>query len=960
YMVENLPPVVAKVCGLLNVKDSSLLSFLTDADIDKYCGTLIDKGSLERTVANHGMVPSSNRSVISFASGDDHTIDDIPVISRMLQDGRSVTWFISELSNEARIYQLDAKSCWMLLQGSCTASVRVGLLQYVEDKVGSAKWLSDYSAMSAVGVDYLRSTYSASDDPSTLEDKVASLKQQNNENVFEYLDRLNEAVAQSRLCGLTLSEAQITKYYRQGLKRNLLKTANYHFSNITNAAKLATEVDKFTKLNGGWFQKSADGKSNNNSINNNSNNGGGSADGSKSFFSEAESDYIRKNKICFGFCKNGVCTREGCSFKHLSLQQVRDGFAATNASSTSGTSGDGKTGISATSTDSTKTNSGNIKYCADDTRSNRTLRVPQLLPFSVEVDTGSSCSIITQDLEFLCTHNDLIKLGDLQLSKDALPPFDDQVVDEDVLAPVKDDDFCAMDDGSKKSSDEGDGSKDQVINIVRGTKKANSNIDFTSVPLPDFSCPTFAHCEDEIVKVLYQNGWYRITVHKSSSSSFYFAADISNEAALWMDKLVFEPVSRIHWRWAKASPEARIECTHQIESFIANDKLCRTTDDRNLFCSNFYPVKGRKRHRIVLPLLRLNAALKYLMKFDPIINPQHRMSVAINRMRLSPSLCLLDIVDAYMNIRVLSNLSSKLQILFKGFLYKFQYLIYGQSCAPPTLEYAVQYLEGLCPSPSCGLPPACSFMDDLVKPSHVGSQQANCSTKVGSVSGDNKVDAADDICDSTIKLYAQYNFPLKMEILSDDGMPLTSLGLQLTQSLIVYRRDRFEALQNAKFEVYNTYRKALKLLGALTNDSDYLPLNLLPIKHCLIGLISAWLAHVSGSWDDPLPTPILECLADWWKLVCGSTLPSVRRYVDPGSDFVVYTDASMYMQCYRIYVDGDDPNTVAPLFQEQFVLSTGERSFHINTLELACVWRALSRFQLLRCDTGLEFTGTIT
>ncbi|KAF4717933.1 hypothetical protein FOZ63_033983, partial [Perkinsus olseni] len=179
---ENLPPAVVKVCALLGVKDSTLLRFLPDAEIDKYCSKFVGDGavSLKETLSFRSYVASlrsalaeaattsSDIGAVSFASGDDHAADEVPTMSRMLQivksiqlpndryyegyqDDRSVTWFVSELSNEARLYQLDR--------------------------------------MSGLGVDYLRSTYSASDDPSFLEDRISSLRQKGDENVFHYLDR---------------------------------------------------------------------------------------------------------------------------------------------------------------------------------------------------------------------------------------------------------------------------------------------------------------------------------------------------------------------------------------------------------------------------------------------------------------------------------------------------------------------------------------------------------------------------------------------------------------------------------------------------------------------------------------------------------------------------------------------------------------------------------------------------
>ncbi|KAF4757706.1 hypothetical protein FOZ63_027628, partial [Perkinsus olseni] len=188
---ENLPPAVVKVCALLGVKDSTLLRFLPDAEIDKYCSKFVGHGAAATT--------SSDFGAVSFASGDDHTADEVPTMSRMLQIVKSI-----KLPNE-RCYE-----------------------GYQDDRLG---------------VDYLRSTYSASDDPSFLEDRISSLRQKGDENVFQYLDRLNVVVAQARLCGLNVSEAQVCKYYRQ-----------------VAASKLATELYNFGRLNGTRFQEDRDDK----------------------------------------------------------------------------------------------------------------------------------------------------------------------------------------------------------------------------------------------------------------------------------------------------------------------------------------------------------------------------------------------------------------------------------------------------------------------------------------------------------------------------------------------------------------------------------------------------------------------------------------------------------------------------------------------------------------------------
>ncbi|KAF4739557.1 hypothetical protein FOZ62_021613 [Perkinsus olseni] len=79
---ENLPPAVVKVCALLGVKDSTLLRFLPDAEIDKYCSKFVGDGAAATT--------SSDFGAVSFASGDDHTVDEVPTMSRMLQIVKSI------------------------------------------------------------------------------------------------------------------------------------------------------------------------------------------------------------------------------------------------------------------------------------------------------------------------------------------------------------------------------------------------------------------------------------------------------------------------------------------------------------------------------------------------------------------------------------------------------------------------------------------------------------------------------------------------------------------------------------------------------------------------------------------------------------------------------------------------------------------------------------------------------
>ncbi|KAF4756276.1 hypothetical protein FOZ62_017545 [Perkinsus olseni] len=595
-------------------------------------------------------------------------------------------------------------------------------------------------------------------------------------------------------------------------------------------------------------------------------------------------------------------------------------------------------------------------------------------------DTG--LEVLTTDgllsiSKFLCTADELKCCQSTYRIKEdlLLPPDDNLVCDRDAMGPVDDDND---DTGTIASC--ADNVDPKLLKVNR--LKNRDCINFDSVPLLLPDKPTFAATVDPILHVIYQNEWYRITTHETSTGSHYFAADISLELSQWMDKLSFKAVPRTHWRWLRADTTAKSEGVRQIESFISNGKLCRCNDQFNkLFASNFYAVKGRKRHRVVLPLLRFNAVIKYVMKRFVLTNPQHRMSVAITRMRLAPAMVLMDIADAFMQIHTLKSLSSKLVLWFRGQLWCFAYLIYGGSTAPATLEHCVHFLECICPDPSRDLPlldgtgvktmpPACSFMDDLVKPCSLVVQQQlqreSPTTPLGicEVSGDPTVSLYAKYGfplkvsgDPTVSLYAKYGFPLKVQILRDDDEnKLTSLGLQLTSSSITYRADKYQDLCNIDANTVKSYREGLRVLSCLTNESDVLPLQLLPTKHSLIGLLSAWRCYTLAAWDDEMNDDVRRCVWSWLELVKSSELPKVRRWIDPTADYDLFTDSSKYMQCYRLYYCGDYS---FPVLQEQFVLTRGESSYHINTLELYCVWRALSRLQLVQCDADLKFSGCI-
>ncbi|KAF4686338.1 hypothetical protein FOZ60_005422, partial [Perkinsus olseni] len=138
---ENLRPAVVEVCALLGVKDSTLLRFLPDAEIEQCdCGVVLAAGP--KCVGHPGdaATTSSDFGAVSFASGNDHTADEVPTMSRMLQIVKSI-----KLSNER---------CYEGYQDD-------RLLQYGQQECAPGKWLVDFSGMPGKGVDYLRSTHSA-------------------------------------------------------------------------------------------------------------------------------------------------------------------------------------------------------------------------------------------------------------------------------------------------------------------------------------------------------------------------------------------------------------------------------------------------------------------------------------------------------------------------------------------------------------------------------------------------------------------------------------------------------------------------------------------------------------------------------------------------------------------------------------------------------------------------------
>ncbi|KAF4647417.1 hypothetical protein FOL47_004636, partial [Perkinsus chesapeaki] len=214
----------------------------------------------------------------------------------------------------------------------------------------------------------------------------------------------------------------------------------------------------------------------------------------------------------------------------------------------------------------------------------------------------------------------------------------------------------------------------------------------------------------------------------------------------------------------------------------------------NQYRSNFYGIKGRKRFRAVTPLIQFNTVMRFIQRLFPVHNPQRRMSTVAHRLRTAVSVSLLDICDAYMKTVVGGCLRKRLEIWWNGLVYSFWNLIYGSSIAPFILEYCVQYLEKRLPQPTAGLPYPASFMDDLVRPHKPGS--------VG------------EACEGTIALYAEHSFPLKVDHLIDD-FKTVALGMTMTDKVVTYRVDKFIAVQQLSITRDVSYRRALKILGAI-------------------------------------------------------------------------------------------------------------------------------------------------
>ncbi|KAF4758720.1 hypothetical protein FOZ63_020835, partial [Perkinsus olseni] len=483
---------------------------------------------------------------------------------------------------------------------------------------------------------------------------------------------------------------------------------------------------------------------------------------------------------------------------------------------------------------------------------------------------------------------------------------------------------------------------DDVDEALIGEKKDYAfKVKNADIPIevPDFPTATFAPVKDPLLAIVMESSWYRITLHQSIGGSKYFLCDFSKEYGSWLDSLQVPTVPHCHWRWAKADDKCRRECTQQLDNFIAAKKLVPvSTPSPSRFRSNFYGILGRKRYRVVTPLVQLNHVLRLTLQRHPITNPQRCISVVVHRLRASEMASMLDVKDAFMCLRCGEVMASKLQIFWKhnGFsVYQFMNLIYGSAVAPLSLEYVMAFLEASLPPPSPGLPLPASYMDDIVRPRRVSD---DC-----------------QVCDKSVELYADHGLPLTVDHLESD-VSHVGLGMLINLDFIMYRPDKFEAAVRMVLPPSATYRNGLRILGLITNMPDCLPLHILPLKHTIIGLLSAWRSSDDSPWDSPMPEPLQNVLLKWLELVKGCTLPKVPRRVDMDLPLSVFTDSSKTMQCYRIY-QGDDST---PLFQDQFVLSVAESHNHINVLELSCVWHALSRLQLIMIDTGLFFTSTIT
>ncbi|KAF4752215.1 hypothetical protein FOZ63_026231, partial [Perkinsus olseni] len=266
---------------------------------------------------------------------------------------------------------------------------------------------------------------------------------------------------------------------------------------------------------------------------------------------------------------------------------------------------------------------------------------------------------------------------------------------------------------SQGTSEHHDELKTNTVRPVSKSKKCKDPYDLS--PLTT-SAPGFAAIPQGYthVETVYQNEWCTVGVLADNNNQKTFYIDYSDQLLDIVLKNQPKPVSSSHYKLITAPREDRQDAEQRLDDLIAQNKLIPTPDsDQNNLYSNWYPVRGRKRCRPVVPALKANQILQQAQRSFPIKDRQVKIDRLLNKFRTTKFAIGYDVKDAYRSIRLGGNAQLLSQVIYNGHNYTYVFMCDGHSTNPPVLELCVQrVIEDILNDPDFA-DDLTSYMDDL-------------------------------------------------------------------------------------------------------------------------------------------------------------------------------------------------------------------------------------------------------
>ncbi|KAF4701661.1 hypothetical protein FOZ63_013022 [Perkinsus olseni] len=327
--------------------------------------------------------------------------------------------------------------------------------------------------------------------------------------------------------------------------------------------------------------------------------------------------------------------------------------------------------------------------------------------------------------------------------------------------------------------------------LVRKASPAPYSFDHLGLVSPTFPPAPDGYSVDAVV---YENEWLRIYLLKCHGldDRYEFCVDYSDQLLDTALSHPPRPVQKIHYKLTTAPKEERKEAHDRLIKLIHTKKLVPTAPcDKNTYASNWYPVRGRKKVRPVVPELRANAVLQMVCKRWPIVDCQSKISRLINKFRCYPYYKTLDVADAYRAIRLGDNAQKMCQVYLDSKSFTFAYMCDGTAINPPVLEHIVKFILRRISEDDDFKDIAISYMDDIIQLSGKGDLAAGT--------------------ELIIKTFAKYNMKLTLSSSPDD--PVLGYDVVCGGTKLGYPPKKYNLSINFNITGDLSYGSALSLLA---------------------------------------------------------------------------------------------------------------------------------------------------